>query len=347
MRKFIITVCVAAAAVAVALYVYRQYKEHQALANPRFYSGNGRLEATEVYISAKLAGRIEKLYVDEGDLVHKGDKLVQMQTNVLEAQRAATLGRIKAAEGALAEARASVKLMESSFAGAEKEYNRQKSLIEKNATSQQLYDAAETNYNIALDELETAKAKVLIAEGDLEERKGCLQEIDENIKDSTLYARYDGRIQYVLAREGEIMSAGGRVLNQVNLTDAYMTFFLPTDIVGKVRMGSHAKLLFDAAPDYPFDATITYIDPVAQFTPKSVETRVERVKLMFRLKASLRADLLDKYIQDVKTGLPGVAWVKLDPMAGWEEAPNKVIAANSAAAENDKNRGIIAPLEAK
>ena len=112
--------------------------------NPKFYSGNGRLEATEVYVSSKLAGRIEEIFVKEGDLVKKGDKLVRMQTSTLEAQKAATLAKIKVQEGELAMAQATVKHRESAFAGAEKEFKRQGALISSNAVSQRAYDETET-----------------------------------------------------------------------------------------------------------------------------------------------------------------------------------------------------------
>lgn len=112
-------------------------------------------------------------------------------------------------------------------------------------------------------------------------------------------------------------------MNLVNLTDTYMTFFLPTSIAGRVQMGAEVKLVFDAAPNHAFNAQVTYIDPIAQFTPKSVETQVEREKLMFRIKANLNAEKLRQYISNVKTGLPGVAWVKLDPEADWESSPVK------------------------
>ena len=152
-----------------------------------------------------------------------------------------------------------------------------------------------------------------------------LQRIEADLADSTLVAAYDGRIQYLLAHEGEVLSAGGRVMNLVNLTDTYMTFFLPTSIAGRVQMGAEVKLIFDAAPQYAINARVTYIDPVAQFTPKSVETQVEREKLMFRIKANLDAEKLRQYISNVKTGLPGVAWVKLDPQADWQSAPVKTL----------------------
>jgi len=324
MKKVIVTLVIIAAAIGLGVYFYFDYRQMQEMRYPKFYSGNGRLEATEVYISNQFSGRIEKLYVKEGDLIHAGDKLVKMDTRILEAQKASALAQIKVDEGKLLMAQADLKKKESSFAGAEKEYNRQKTLLSTNAVSQKAFDDAETVYRNAVADLDNAKASVIAAEGQVAKQKAEAQRIQVELDDSILYARYDGRVQYVLAREGEVLSAGGRVLNEVNLTDAFMTFFLPTSIAGQVTMGAEVKLVFDAAPDYPIDAKVTYIDPVAQFTPKTVETKVEREKLMFRIKAHVDAELLRKYIDDVKTGLPGVAWVKIDPKADWKDSPVKL-----------------------
>jgi len=325
MKKTLLIVVIVAAVSGIAWSLYRQYQKNQALEHPKFYSGNGRLEATEIYVSAKLAGRIDKVFVKEGDLVKVGDKLVQMQTNVLEAQRDATKAQIKVSEGELAMAKATVKQKEAALRGATIEYDRQKQLLAKNATSQQHFDNAETAYKSALANLEYAKANIITAEGQVESQKAELKKIEADIEDSLLVATRDGRIQYLLAHEGEVLAAGGRAMNLVNLTDVYMTFFLPTNVAGLVKIGSEVKLVFDAAPDFPIDAKVTFIDPVAQFTPKSVETQVEREKLMFRVKASIDAKLLAKHIELVKTGLPGVAWVKVDPEAAWKNAPLEVL----------------------
>ena len=180
-----------------------------------------------------------------GFVVKKGDKLVQMQTNTLEAEKAATLANIKVQEGELAMARATVKQKESTFSGAEKEFKRQSKLISSNAVSQRVFDEAETLYNNAKADLEYARANVIAAEGRVAEQKAELQRIEADLADSTLVATYDGRIQYLLAHEGEVLSAGGRVMNLVNLTDTYMTFFLPTSIAGRVQMGAEVKLNID------------------------------------------------------------------------------------------------------
>ena len=124
-------------------------------------------------------------------------------------------------------------------------------------------------------------------------------------------------MQFKVAEEGEVLPAGGRVLNLVDLGDVYMTFYLPTKEAGEATMRAEARIVLDALPDVVIPASITFVANVAQFTPKTVETEAERQKLMFRLKAQIPTDLLRKYIEIVKTGLPGTAYVKLDPKAEW------------------------------
>jgi HlyD family secretion protein len=97
----------------------------------------------------------------------------------------------------------------------------------------------------------------------------------------------------------------------------YLTFFLPTDQAGRVAIGSEARVIIDAAPQYVIPANISYVASVAQFTPKTVETANEREKLMFRIKARIDPGLLRKHLSQVKTGVPGVAHVRLNPQAQW------------------------------
>ena len=113
------------------------------------------------------------------------------------------------------------------------------------------------------------------------------------------------------------LAAGGTILNLVALTDVYMTFFLPTEAAGRIAMGSEVRLILDTAPQFVLPARVTFVADVAQFTPKSVETAVERLKLMFRIKANIDPALLSKNLDQVKTGLPGVAYVRTDPRVDW------------------------------
>ncbi len=127
-------------------------------------------------------------------------------------------------------------------------------------------------------------------------------------------------MQYLVAQPGDVLASGGRVLNMVDLSDVHMTFFLPTAEAGRLAIGAEARLVLDALPQFAIPARITYVADVAQFTPKTVETDEERSKLMFRVRAQIAPELLRQYLEYVKTGLPGVAYVRIDPEAQWPQS---------------------------
>jgi len=163
----------------------------------------------------------------------------------------------------------------------------------------------------------TAKSKVIEAESSVAAAQAKIESIQSDIDDSTLKAPRDGRVQYRVSQPGEVLPAGGKVLNMVDLGDVYMTFFLPTDWAGRIQIGAEARIVLDAAPQFVIPAKVTFVADVAQFTPKTVETAEERQKLTFRIKAHIPQEVLKKYVRDVKTGLPGMAYVRLDPEAEW------------------------------
>ena len=96
-----------------------------------------------------------------------------------------------------------------------------------------------------------------------------------------------------------------------------MTVFLPTEEAGRLPLGTEARIVLDALPDYVIPATVTFVSPQAQFTPKQVETRSERDRLMFRVKLRIDADLLRRHAEQVRTGLPGIGYVRLSPDTPW------------------------------
>ena len=315
MKKIILLLVIAAVAAA-GYFFYKKYSDAGKNGNGRLVSGNGRLEATEVSIATKLAGRIEEVMVNEGDFVTRGQPLARMQTNVLEAQLAQAQAQHSRAVTAEASARATIEVRLSEKEAAKAVVLQKKSGLDgarKRYERLKLLDQADAAIEVAKAEAAGAAAAIEAADADI-------ARIQADIDDSLLTAPREGRIQYRIAQPGEVLSAGGRVLNLVDLTDVYMTFFLPEEVAGKVSLGADVRLVFDAIPDIPIPAEVSYVASVAQFTPKTVETQSERQKLMFRVKARIDPALLRKYIKLVKTGIPGVTWVKLDPAAEWPEA---------------------------
>jgi len=310
-------------------------------------SANGRIEATEVNIAAKYAGRIAKEFVDEGDYVTTGEVVAKMDTDVLQAQLREAKAKVQEAQSTIASKRSKLAQRESEKAAAQAEVIKREAelwtarkradrtlvLAGKAAVSQQEADddkarvqayeaaisAAKAQVKAAEAAVATARSEVLEAESSHQAAVATVQRIQADIDDSDLKAPRDGRIQYRVAQPLEVVQAGGRVLNMVDLSDVYMTFFLPTKEAGRVTLGSEVRLMLDAAPELVIPAKVTFVADVAQFTPKTVETASEREKLMFRFKAHIPADLLRAHIKKVKTGLPGMAYVRLDPQAPWPD----------------------------
>lgn len=312
---------------------------------PGFASGNGRIEATEIDVAAKLAGRIDDIFVNEGDFVKAGQVLAKMQVTVLDAQRdearANQQQKITAVAGAQAQvvmresdkaaALAVVIQRESELDAAQRRLARSETLSVEGASSAQELDddrararSAQAVVNAAKAQVAAAQAAIAAANSQVVGASAAVTaaaattaRVEADITDSQLTAPRDGRVQYRVAQPGEVLAAGGKVLNLTDLADVYMTFFVPEAVAGKLALGGEARLILDAAPDYVIPATISFVASTAQFTPKTVETASERQKLMFRVKAQISRDLLQKYLKLVKTGLPGVVWVKLDPKAAW------------------------------
>jgi HlyD family secretion protein len=222
----------------------------------------------------------------------------------------------------------------------QRKLTRSEQLITTSAVSQQVLDDDRANAQggkaamaaaqaqIAASEaaISASRAQVIDAGAAVDAAQAAIDSITVEINDSTLKSPRDGRVQYRVAQPGEVLAAGGRMLNLVDLGDVYMTFFLPTTQAGQVAMGADVRLVLDALPKVVIPAKATFVADVAQFTPKTVETEEERLKLMFRVKAHIPQELLRKYIQRVKTGLPGMAYVRLDPKAEWPASLNGTLA---------------------
>lgn len=312
---------------------------------PGFTSSNGRIEATEVDIATKLALRIKQELVDEGDLVTAGQVVAYMDTDTLQAQRREAEAKLHQADSAVQSALSTLAQRQSEKSAAQamvvqreaehdlaiKNLARAEELVMIGGMSKEEVDTRRTSVHSSKAAVDTAKANVaaaeaaiatarsfiITAEANVKAAQATIERIQSDIDDSILKAPRAGRIQYRVAQPGEMLQSGGKVLNMIDLNDVYMTFFLPTNWAGRVQLGAEVRLVLDAAPQYVIPAKVTFVADVAQFTPKTVETAEERQKLTFRIKAHIEKELLRKYIHDVKTGLPGVAFVQLDPQAEW------------------------------
>ncbi|MGE6662917.1 HlyD family secretion protein [Pseudomonas sp. NPDC077408] len=310
-----------------------------------FASGNGRIEATEIDVATKSPGRVIEILVDEGDFVQPGQVLARMDTDVLQAQLNQARAQVRQGENAILTAEAMVAQRESERATAEavvtqrraeltaaqKRHQRTETLVARNAMARQQLDddlaamqsaqaalAAARSQVVSADAgIAAAKSQVIEARSAVEAAQAGVERLQADIRDSELKSDRVARVQYRVAQPGEVLGAGGKLLNLVDLADVYMTFFLPERQAGRVAIGAEVRLVIDAAPQYVIPAKVSYVASVAQFTPKTVETESEREKLMFRVKARIDPELLKRHMEQVKTGLPGMAYLKLDAESEW------------------------------
>jgi len=301
---------------------YLAWKEYQArlTALPEgFASGNGRVEAVQVDVTTKEAGRVEKVYVREGDLVKPGDVLARIDTITQQAELARAEATAAEEEAKLFEIQASIAKAESQLKLAEVEFVRARNLLNRNATSREDYDVKETMVRTEKATLEGEKARLNTARKSIDASKAEVARIKSRIDDMTLKSTVKGRVLYRLAEEGEVLGSGGKVLTLVNLSDVYMEIYLPAQDAVKTRIGAEARIVLDVNPEYAGRATVSFVAPEAQFTPKQVETRSERDKLMFRVKLSVPPDRVAMIIERIKTGIRGVGYVRLDDSIPWPE----------------------------
>lgn len=285
-------------------------------------SGNGRIEATEVDIATRIPGRLKTFEVSEGDMVEAGTLLAVIDTDELQASLEAAEASMHQAEQSRRLAEAMVTQRESEQRYALAELARIESLAERGHASQEQLDRARTSAETAEAALQAARVQVASADASIEAAKASVRRIQTNIDDSKLTTPVGGRVLYRLAEPGEVLAAGGKVATVLDVTDVYMTIFLPTSQAGRVRVGSEARIILDALPDYVVPAEVSFVAAEAQFTPKSVETRSEREKLMFRVRIRINPELLKAYRDRVKTGVPGEAYVRLDESQPWPENLN-------------------------
>ena len=271
-----------------------------------FASGNGRLEAKEFDVASKLPGRVAEVYAQEGDQVQQGQTLALLDTRELDARFNQAEAQVDQARQSKNFALAVVRQRKSELALAKKNLQRSKNLYQNRSIPLVQLQQIETTVLSAEAGVAAAEAQVVMQEAAIKAAIAQTDTIKSHQQDSILQAPITGRVLYRLVEPGEVIGMGGRILTVLDLTDVYMNLYLPTTQAGNVAIGAEAKIILDARPNETIPAKVIFVAPRAQFTPRQVETRSEREKLMFRVKVKIDQAYLQKNINQIKTGLPGV-----------------------------------------
>lgn len=281
--------------------------------------GNGRLEADPIDIATKFAGRILELRADEGDMVRAGQVLATMDTRDLDQSLKKAEAQVALAQKAIKEAEANAVQLRTQVVLAEQEIERTSALVKKSWATKELLDQRQQQLDGARAAERAGIARLDQAQHSLDAATHDVALYKVNIDDNTLVAPRDGRIEYRVANVGEVLPAGGKVFTMLDINYVYMDIYLPTLTAGRITLGDDARIVLDAYPDNPIPAKVTFLAAQAQFTPKMVETQTERDKLMFRVRVRIDPERLRAHAASVRSGLPGLAYVRFDPKSAWPE----------------------------
>jgi len=286
---------------------------------PGIAFSNGRLEADEIDIATKFAGRIDRVLADEGDHVRAGQVVATIDTRDLQASLAAAEAQIDQARHTIAQSQAELVSDGTQLKLAAQELARARQLVAKDFETREVLDQRQAGFDAATAAYHGTEAKIAAATAAMQAAIHSAELIRVNIADNVLVAPKSGPIQYRLANVGEVLPAGGKVFTMLDETDVYMDIFLPSPAAGKVRLGDEARIVLESGNE-PIPATVGFIASENQFTPKMVETKQERDKLMFRVRIRIDPAWLKSAAAGAPAGQPGLGYIQLDPQTPWPDA---------------------------
>ena len=280
---------------------------------------NGRLEATQVDVSSKYPGRLSQVMVEEGSNVTQGQVIAKITSPEYEAQLRAAKANVQKANDALAAAEAEITSRQSALEFAKSDFERGQELMKSGHITKQVFEQRKRNYNSAVAAVQSFTSQRDQALSAIANSEAEVDRIQSIIDDLTLVSPRLGRVQYQLARAGEVVAAGSPIVTILDLTDVYMTIFLPAADAGRLAVGDEARIILDPVPDYVIPASVSFVAADAQFTPKTVETTDERAKLMFRTKLKIDPQVLQQFYTRVKTGVRGLGFVRTKSDVEWPQ----------------------------
>ena len=273
---------------------------------------SGTVEAREIDLSFQVGGRIAQLNTDEGQWLEQGKIAAQLDTRDYQLalqQALATADAAKANLEALKAgtrkqeirvAEANLRKAQSQLNFAQAEVKRFSSLIPKKLASEEQLEQAQLQYEVSLASVDQAKQHLnLLREGprkeDIKRAESEYLARQEASKSTRLQLDYtqllspvSGLVTVRLSEAGEVVSPGQAVVRVAELSKPWVRAYLSEPKLGRVRIGQRAQVTIDSFPDRVFDGTLTFISPVAEFTPKTVETRELRVDLVYRIKVEVQ-----------------------------------------------------------
>jgi HlyD family secretion protein len=259
----------------------------------RRLAASGIIEVTEVVVRSKIVGRVTALGFDEGQAVLAGHELALLATDELTAQERQALSAVATAQQQVALAGTNLKL-------AEDTYSRNRALYESKMLSEQAFYQIESQLKSARTQLEAAR-------GSQAQAQAGLNLLRVQLGNATIIAPVSGTVLERNIEVGELAMAGSAICKLGDLTRAYLKIYLPEGQYGRVRLGQQVQVSADSYPGRIFTGRVATIANQAEFTPKDIQTKEERTKLVFAVKIAI-----DNPKAELKPGMPADATIVLE-----------------------------------
>ncbi len=287
-------------------------------------TASGTVEATEADLGFQVPGRIDTIAVREGDRVRAGQELARLDVTELQARRAQAAAQLEAARALLAElesgarteevaqSRAAYTATNDRMNDARRDLERTRTLFEGGAVSQEALDKAQTAFEVTRAQRDqAAQALQLVELGPRPERiaaqralvaqaEATVRQVDATLDNAVIRAPFDGVVTVRAREQGETVGAGAPVLTVMNLDDRWVRIYVREDRIGAVRLGQAVEITADTYPGRTYRGEVVFIASEAEFTPRTVQTAEERVKLVYAAKVRITEDPQ----VDLKPGVP-------------------------------------------
>lgn len=291
---------------------------------PPQLAASGTVEATEAQLGFQAPGRIDMLAVQEGDAVRRGMELASLDRAEAVARRQQAVAQAAAARAQLrelergsrseeiAQAAAARDAVRERVQDAERDFSRTRTLLEGGAASREQLDKATTALEVARSQLRQADEQLqLVRQGPRRERieaarasvaqaEAAVAAVDAQLANMVAHAPFDGVVTVRHREAGEVVPAGSPLLTIMNPGDRWVRIYVPENRLAAVKLGMRAVVTSDTYEGKTYPGEVTYIAPEAEFTPKTVQTTEERVKLVYAVKVRITGDAE----HDLKPGMP-------------------------------------------
>lgn len=291
----------------------------------------GSIEVIELNISSKVAGEIISIKVDEGDKVNKGDTLGMIDPTEYLLQYQQAVAAEKSAEAQylllsrgsrkedIKQAEENLKQAEANYKNAKDDYERIHNLFRTGSVSSKQLEDMKTRFEIAEAQLNSAhqvlnKIKTGARQEEIDAAKARFEQasaqtklLKKKVEDCTIISPLSGFVTKKIVEQGELVNFGTPLFRISNLDELFVMVYLPETELPKIKLGNKAEIKIDAFPEKSFPGTVVFISPEAEFTPKNIQTKEERIKLVFGVKIKLKN--LD---HSLKAGLPADVTIHID-----------------------------------